>query len=156
MIEKTDEKRNNIRKSILRLLSAMVDFIIIMMPVQLVLLGVIGATAREADFLFRLLFSVYGVVMISITFYGQTAGKMLSKTAVRDSTGKKAPLMFVGIRELTKLIYFVPLVGWALGIVSIVLMFIKGRTLHDYIADTTVLFLWELPEEKESDEVSGR
>jgi len=153
MIEQTDERKNNTRKSILRLLSALVDFIIIMLPVQLVLLGVIGATPREADFLFRLLFSVYGVVMISITFYGQTAGKMLSKTAVRDSSGKKAPLMFVGIRELTKLIYFVPLVGWALGIVSIVLMFIKGRALHDYIADTSVLFLWELSEPDKDEKV---
>jgi len=155
MIDQTDEKKHNIRKSILRLLSALVDFIIIMLPVQLVLLGVIGATERESDFLFRLLFSVYGVVMISITTYGQTAGKMLSKTAVRDSSGAKAPLMFVGIRELTKLIYFVPLVGWGLGVVSIALMFVKGRALHDYIADTGVFFLWELPE-KESDEVSGR
>ena len=143
------------RKSILRLLSASVDFIIIMLPVQLILLGVIGASDFHADFLFRLLFAVYGVVMISITNYGQTVGKMLSKTAARDSSGIKAGIVYVGMRELTKLIYFVPLVGWALGAVSILLMFLKDRALHDYIADTKVFFLWEIPKE-ESDEVSGR
>ena len=155
MIDQNDEKKHNIRKSILRLLSALVDFIIIMLPVQLILLGVIGASDFQADFLFRLLFAVYGIIMISITDYGQSVGKMLSKTAVRDSSGIKAGIVYTGIRELTKLIYFIPLLGWALGAVSIFLMFIKEKALHDYIADTKVFFLWEIPKE-ESDEVSGR
>ena len=156
MIEQAAGKKQNFRKSILRLLSALVDFIIIMLPVQLIMLGVIGTTQREADFLFRMLFAVYGVVMISITTYGQTAGKMFSKTAVRDNEGTKAILMYAGIRELSKLIYFVPFAGWALGVVSILLMFIKGRALHDYIASTRVFFLWEIPPKEESEKPDGR
>jgi len=156
MTEQTTENKHNIRKSILRLLSALVDFIIIMLPVQLILLGVIGADESSANFLFTMLFAIYGVVMISITQYGQTVGKIISKTAVRDSTGIKAVLMYTGMRELTKLLYFIPLVGWGIGLISIVLMFIKGKALHDYIADTKVYFLWEIPEKEESDEPSGR
>ena len=159
MTEKTDVKKHNIRKSILRLLSALVDYIIIMLPVQLILMGVVGTGEGNADFLFRMLFAVYGVIMISITKYGQTVGKMLSKTAVRDSTGIKSVLMYTGMRELTKLLYFVPYIGWGLGAVSILLMFVKGRALHDYIADTGVFFIWEIPEnpeDKEREEVSGR
>jgi len=155
MTEKTYENKNNFKKSILRLLSAAVDFIILMLPVQFILMGVIGATEREADFLFRMLLAVYGVVMISITKYGQTVGKMLSKTAVRDSTGIKAVLMYAGIRELTKLLYFVPFVGWGLAIVSIALMFIKGRALHDYLSDTGVFFIWEIPADEEREKISG-
>jgi len=95
---------------------------------------------------------VYGVVMVTTTKYGQTIGKMLSKTAVRDSTGIKAVLMYTGMRELTKLLYFIPFLGWGIGLISIILMFIKGRALHDYIADTGVFFLWEIPENKETEE----
>jgi len=156
MIEQSDVIKNKMKKGILRLLSALVDFIIIMLPVQLILLGVVGAGEREANFLFTLLFAIYGVLLISITRYGQTVGKIISKTAVRDSTGKKAVLMYIGMRELTKLIYFIPVLGWGIGFISVLLMFIKGRALHDYIADTRVFFLWELPDNKESDEVSGR
>jgi len=152
----TEKKQNNIKKSILRLLAALVDFIIIMLPVQLVLMGVIGASELEADFLFRLLLAVYAVVMISITTYGQTVGKMLGKLAVRDSSGVKVLLMYTGLRELAKIIYFIPVIGWALGIVSIVFMFIKGRALHDYIGDTRVFFIWEIPDTKESENISGR
>jgi len=156
MTEQTSGKNKNIRKSILRLLSALVDFIIIMLPVQLIMLGVLGVDERSANFLFTMLFAIYGVVMISITEHGQTVGKIISKTAVRDSTGIKAVLMYTGIRELTKLLYFIPLVGWGIGLISIVLMFIKGKALHDYVADTRVFFLWEIPEKEESDESSGR
>ena len=156
MIENIGGKKNNFKKSLLRLLSALVDYIIIMLPVQLILLGVVGAAEREADFLFRLLLAVYAVIMISTTAHGQTLGKMLSKTAVRDSTGMKAILMYIGIRELTKLLYFVPIFGWGLGAVSILLMFIKGRALHDYIADTNVFFLWELPSVSEREDFDRR
>ena len=152
MIEQPGVQKNKIRKGILRLLSALVDFIIIMLPVQLLLMGVIGASEREATFLFQMLFAVYGVVMVTTTKYGQTIGKMLSKTAVRDSTGIKAVLMYTGMRELTKLLYFIPFLGWGIGLISIILMFIKGRALHDYIADTGVFFLWEIPENKETEE----
>ena len=144
-------KNTILSKSILRLLSALVDYIILMLPVQLILMGVIGTTEQEADFLFRMLLAVYGVVMITITTNGQTVGKMLSKLAVRDSTGTKAVLMYTGIRELTKLLYFVPFVGWGLGVISVVLMFIKGKAIHDYLADTGVFFIWEIPK-KESEE----
>ena len=156
MTEKTAIKKNNTRKSILRILAVAVDFIILVFPVQLIMLGVIGASVFISNFLFTLLFAVYGVAMVSITTYGQTAGKMFSKTAVRDSTGTKAVLMYTGLRELTKILYFIPFIGWAVGVASIVVMFITGRAIHDYLSDTSVFFIWEIPKNEESEEARGR
>jgi uncharacterized RDD family membrane protein YckC len=126
----------------------MIDFIIVLLPVQLLLLGVLGASDNNANFLLMMLFAVYNVVLLATTHNGQTIGKIISKTAVRDNEGIKSTLMHIGLRELTKLIYFIPILGWAVGLLSVFLIFLKGRAVHDYIAETNVFFLWELRENK--------
>ncbi|MCL2828523.1 MAG: RDD family protein [Oscillospiraceae bacterium] len=153
--EKQNRRKSGATKSILRLLSALVDFIIIMVPVQLVLLGIIGVPERQANFLFQMLFAVYGVALISVA-NGQTVGKLLSRLTVRDKAGPKATFLYIGIRELTKAVYFIPIVGWAMGGVSAILMFLTGRALHDYIADTKVIFLWEVPKDEEGGITRGK
>jgi len=155
MNEKKSGRKKIFTKNFLRLLSALVDFIIIMVPVQLILLGVMGVPERQANFLFQMLFAVYGVALIS-TANGQTIGKMLSRLTVRDTAGQKATLLYIGVRELTKAVYFIPVIGWALGGVSAILMFCKGRALHDYIADTKVIFLWEVPKDEEDGITRGK
>ena len=60
-------------RGITRLLCALIDYLILMLPVQLVLLFWIQTNALSADFLFRLLFAVYGVLMIEYNngYYGR-------------------------------------------------------------------------------------
>lgn len=125
-------------RSLIRLLCGVVDAIIVMAPVQLVLIGAFKVRGTQANFLFELLFAVYGTLFLHY-MNGQTLGKWIGKLAVVDKDGGDAPLLFLGLRELTKGLYFVPYFGWLLGLVSLIMMFLKGRAIHDYIGNTLVL-----------------
>lgn len=126
----------------MRLACAFIDYLLLMLPVQLVLFGMLGVDVSQADFLFRLLLAVYGTLFVEYN-HGATAGKMLGRLRVVDSTGGKPPILYVGLRELVKSMYLIPYVGWACGAVSVVLLFWRGTTLHDLAGRTKVLFRWE-------------
>ena len=55
----------------------------------------------------------------------------------------KPKVLYVGLRELVKCMYLIPIAGWAVGLVSVVLLFVKGTTLHDMAGGTKVIFRWE-------------
>lgn len=129
-------------QGIMRLLCALVDYLLLMLPVQLILLYWIGTDALSADFLFRLLFAVYGVMMVEYA-QGATLGKMLGRLKVVDKAGGKPTVLYVGLRELVRSMYLIPLVGWAAGLVSTVMLFVRGTTLHDMAGNTRVIFRWE-------------
>lgn len=129
-------------QGIMRLLCALVDYLLLMLPVQLILLYWIGTDALSADFLFRLLFAVYGVMMVEYA-QGATLGKMLGRLKVVDKAGGKPAVLYVGLRELVRSMYLIPLVGWAAGLVSTVMLFVRGTTLHDMAGNTRVIFRWE-------------
>lgn len=126
----------------MRLLCALVDYLLLMLPVQLVLLAWIGANTLSADFLFRLLFAVYGVLLVEYN-QGATLGKMVGRLKVVDKAGGKPPILYVGLRELIRSMYLIPVAGWAAGLVSVVLLFVRGTTLHDMAGSTRVIFRWE-------------
>ena len=137
----------------MRQMCALVDYLLLMLPVQLVLLFWIEANTLSADFLFRLLFAVYGVLLIEYN-QGATLGKMLGRLKVVDKSGGKPTLLYVGLRELIRSMYLIPVVGWAVGLISTVLLFVRGTTLHDMAGNTRVIFRWE---EKPTDaELEGR
>ena len=129
-------------RGVLRLLCALVDYLLLMLPVQLVLLYWIGADALSADFLFRLLFAVYGVLMVEYN-NGATLGKKIGRLKVADRAGGKPPILYVGLRELIRAMYLIPVAGWIAGLVSVVMLFAAGTTLHDMAGNTRVIFRWE-------------
>lgn len=142
-------QKKRLIRGIMRLLCAFVDYLLLLLPVQFVLLVWIGTNATSADFLFRILFAIYGVLMVEYN-HGATLGKMVGRLKVVDRAGGKPPILYVGLRELIKAMYLIPLVGWAAGLVSIVLLFVRGTTLHDMAGNSEVIFRWEekAPEEE--------
>lgn len=136
--------------ALMRLGCALIDYLLLLLPVQLLMLGVMQLDSSRVDLLFRLLFAVYGVLMIEYN-KGATVGKSLGHLMVIDRTGTKATMMYVGLRELIRSMYLIPVAGWIAGLVSVVMMFINGRTLHDMVGNTQVIYRWEFkpPEEDE-------
>ena len=134
----------------MRLLCALIDLLLLLVPVQLLMLGVLGVSAQQVDFLFRLLFAVYGVLMVEYC-NGATIGKRFGKLRVVDRSGAKPTMLYVGLRELVRSMYLIPVAGWIVGAVSVVMMLVNGRTLHDMVGNTQVIYEWEYepPEDEE-------
>lgn len=97
---------------VLRILCGLVDFLLIMIPIQFIMMGVFSVSLSQADLLFKLLFAVYGALLTE--YMGMTAGKYFGKLRVADNRGGKAPILYVGLRELTKSLYLIPWLGWGL------------------------------------------
>ena len=135
-------KNHRMVRGVMRLLCAVIDELILMVPVQFVLLAWIQTNALSADFLFRLLFAVYGVLMVEYN-NGATLGKKIGRLKVVDRAGGKPPVLYVGLRELIRAMYLIPVAGWIAGLISTILMFAAGTTLHDMAGNTRVIFRWE-------------
>lgn len=131
---------------LLRVLCGAVDVIIILVPIQFIMMGVFNVSPGQADLLFKLLFAVYGALMTE--YWGKTVGKFLGKLRVVDVNGGKPAILYSGLRELTKTLYLVPYVGLILLAVSLVMMCVtrEGRTLHDLVGNTKVVFVWQTEE----------
>lgn len=133
---------------LLRILCGAVDFIIVLVPIQFIMMGVFHISTGQADLLFKLLFAVYGTLLTE--YWGKTAGKFFGKLCVVDISGEKPAIFYMGLRELTKSLYLVPYAGAVLGVISILMMVIRkdGRTLHDLVGNTKVVFAWQTEEGK--------
>lgn len=133
---------------LLRILCGAVDFIIILVPIQFIMMGVFNISTGRADLLFELLFAVYGTLLTE--YWGKTAGKFFGKIRVVDISGEKPAIFYMGLRELTKSLYLVPYAGAILGVISILMMVIRkdGRALHDLVGNTKVVFVWQTEEGK--------
>lgn len=123
----------------LRILCALLDAIILMIPIQFVMFGIFRVSAPQADLLYKFLFAVYGALFTE--HLGGTPGKYLGKLCCEDADGGKAPLLYVGLRELVKSMYFIPVIGWLAAVASVVMMIVRrdGRTLHDLVGNTRVV-----------------
>ena len=69
------------------------------------------------------------------SFKGQTIGKYFAKIHVID-VGTN--IMDDSIREVIKLIYFIPFFGFVIVMLSISCYFIQGKFLHDIIGKSEV------------------
>ena len=136
---------------LLRILCGLVDFLIIIVPIQFVMMGVFGVSSGQADLLFKLLFAVYGALLTE--YWGKTAGKYFGKLRVVDVSGSKPSIFYVGLREPTKALYLIPYAGWLLLLVSLVMMCVRkdGRTLHDLVGNTRVVYVWQTEEGRKHD-----
>lgn len=143
-------------KGILRILCGIVDFLIIMVPIQFIMMGIFQVSMRQADLFFQLLYAVYGALLTE--YMGMTIGKYFGRLRVLDTSGAKPALLYVGLRELTKAIYFIPYIGWTVGFISILMMLIRqdGKALHDFVGNTTVVYNWQTENKKEGDNVESK
>lgn len=139
------KKTSNI---ILRILCGAVDVIIILVPIQFIMMGIFNVSPGQADLLFKLLFAVYGALLTE--YWGKTIGKFFGKLRVVDVDGGKPAILYVGLRELTKTLYLVPYIGLILLVISLIMMCFtrEGRTIHDVVGNTKVVFVWQTEEGK--------
>ena len=126
------------RIKIIRILSFLIDVLIIMLPVQIVMIGIIGVQINQLNMLFSFLFAVYGTLFCEY-MNGATPGKYFGKIAVIDRADVKPTIMYLGMRELIKGFYFTPWIGWILALVSLLMLFVNGNTLHDIAGQTKVV-----------------
>lgn len=147
-----DKKR--LVRGIMRLLCAFIDYVLVMFPVQFVMLYVMQIELSSVDFLFRLLLAVYGLLMVEYN-KGATLGKMLGRLKVTDKTGVKPQALYVGLRELVKCMYLIPIAGWAAGLISTVMLLLKDTTLHDMAGNTKVIFRWEEEDLEDAEEAGS-
>lgn len=128
---------------VLRVLCTLLDAIILMVPLQFVMIGVFHVSAAQADLLYKFLFAVYGALFNE--YLGGTPGKYLGRLCCVDADAgpeeRKAPILYIGLRELVKSMYFIPVIGWLAAAVSVVMMAARadGRTLHDLVGNTKVV-----------------
>lgn len=135
-------QKNKLLFAVMRLLCSVIDYLLLMFPVQLVMLGILGIPADNVDFLFRPLFAIYGVLMIEYN-NGATVGKHFGKLMVVDSRGGKVSMLYAGIRELIRAMYLIPIFGWAAGAASALMLVFTGKTIHDFAANTKVIYEWQ-------------
>lgn len=138
---------------VLRILCGILDGFIIMIPIQVIMMGIFGVSIRQAELFFQFLFAVYGTLLTE--YWGQSVGKYFGRLRCIDVNGKKAPILYIGIRELVKSLYIVPVFGWIACAVSIIMLYARkdGRMLHDFAGNTRVVYSFGIPnEEEEKDE----
>lgn len=121
-----------------RVMCQIIDTLIILIPVQFIIIGVFGVNQSQANFLFTILLAVYETIAIS-SFNGMTIGKYFGKLHVIDKDMAKPTMLYVGLRSLAKSMYYLPVIGAVVALVSLFVYIAKGTTLHDIIGRTTVV-----------------
>lgn len=134
-------------KILLRILCTLLDVILVMIPIQFLMMGIFKVSEGQAELLYKFLFAVYGALMTE--YCGRSVGKYFGKLTVVDTSGNKASILFLGLRELVKAMYFIPVIGWLFCLVSIIMMIIRkdGRGLHDIVGNTQAAYLYQLKED---------
>lgn len=135
--------------AVLRILCGALDGFIVMIPIQMVMMGIFGVSTRQAELFFQFLSAVYGALLTE--YWGQSVGKYFGRLKCVDASGGKAPILYIGIRELVKSLYIVPVFGWIACAVSIIMLCVRrdGRMLHDFAGNTKVVYCFEVPKEEE-------
>lgn len=78
---------------------------------------------------------------------GTNPWKKVARLYVEFEEGDKSPLIKKGIREVTKLLYFLPIAGPVFCVISIVIYLFKGKFLHDIAGKSDVILEKDLIEE---------
>ena len=119
-----------------RFLATLIDLIIVYLPVLLLVQLIF--TNKEVggigNFLAAILFVLYNLISES-SFQGKTIGKFFAKLKVKTIS---TDLLELCQREMAKLLYFLPMVGWIFVLVSVVMYFVNGQFLHDKIGRSEV------------------
>lgn len=133
---------------LLRILCGSIDVLLVMLPVQLLMMGVMAVDATTASYFFLILLAVYSAVCED-SLGGATLGKYFGKLCVADRDGGRAPMLYLGLREMVKATYFLPRFGWIIAAASLIFYLLKGETLHDAAGRTRVITRWQRGREEE-------
>ncbi|MBL1229764.1 RDD family protein [Enterococcus sp. BWB1-3] len=117
-----------------RVLAAIIDWIVIYLPLYF-LVNAVSSGYFTPEIVTAALFIIYHVVAVH-SFCGKTIGKSFAKIKVKD-TG--ISIMDDSVREVVKILYFLPILGWIVGLISIVLYFKTEKFLHDITAKSEVV-----------------
>jgi len=133
---------------LIRILSFVVDYIIVAIPIIFIMMMYFKTSSNETELLFQLLLAVYGALFMEY-MDGATIGKRIGKIKVVSVDNTKPTLVEYGMRELIKSLYIIPIIGWVLALISMVMLFLRdGRTIHDYITNTKVKYIWDQVEDE--------
>lgn len=133
-------------KLLLRSLAGGIDMLLIFFP-SYMLLTVLGVDGVLFQFLPQLLFAVYNTVAVT-SFEGKTIGKHFARMSVYTEEGGA---LYLGLREVGKLLYFLPHIGIIFIAASFLLVLLSERTLHDWLGGSRVLLDKERNKLKGSD-----
>ncbi|MFD1433327.1 RDD family protein [Lacticaseibacillus yichunensis] len=125
------------RYTIVRALAGLIDFIVAYVPAVIIFVFGLHTSTRNADLLGQAIFVLYNIVALT-GFHGQTVGKYFGHLKVDTAKLASQNVMFVGIREVTKVLFFTPVIGIPLLIVNLAVCLLKGRTIEDYVGQTVV------------------
>ncbi|AGV72446.1 RDD family protein [Lactococcus cremoris] len=119
-----------------RFLATIIDLIIVYLPVLLLVqLVFTNKGASSIGNLFAaIVFVLYNLISEN-SFQGKTIGKYFAKLKVKTTS---TDLLEMCQRELAKLLYFLPMVGWLFVFISVVMYFVNGQFLHDRIGRSEV------------------
>ncbi|MBF0777318.1 RDD family protein [Streptococcus cuniculi] len=118
-----------------RILAALIDMIVIYLPLQFVLFVLFKGQMGHYLWMAQVLFLIYNVVCTT-TFKGQTLGKYFAKLQVYPDVNSFAEM---GQREAAKLLYFLPhFVGLIFIVISLAIYSKKQRFLHDIVGRSEV------------------
>ncbi|BDG67515.1 MULTISPECIES: RDD family protein [Enterococcus] len=120
---------------LLRLLAFLIDCMIIFLP-STMLSYLLMVPAGVTIVLPQLLFVVYNMICLS-SFEGKTIGKHFAKLVVFTN---QRNILTVGMREVAKLLYFLPMIGWLFFTGSFFLYLGTKKTLHDILGQSVVGF----------------
>jgi uncharacterized RDD family membrane protein YckC len=118
---------------LLRLLAFIIDGLLIFVPSGM-LSQILQAPSILSNLFPQLIFVIYNMICVS-SFKGKTVGKYFSKLVV--STDHQN-LLTVGMREVAKLLYFIPAIGWLFTSCSFLLYLFTKKTLHDLLGQSSV------------------
>lgn len=127
----------HVRYTIVRALAGLIDFIIAYVPAVVLFTVGLGCSMRQADLLGQAVFVLYNIIALT-GFHHQTVGKYFARLQVDTHQLVSQNTLFVGIREATKVLFFTPIIGIALLLVNFVLCLFTGRTIEDFVGQTTV------------------
>ncbi|MGM0126339.1 hypothetical protein IGI37_003768 [Enterococcus sp. AZ194] len=117
-----------------RVLAGIIDGIIVYIPLYL-LVNTMVEGFFTPEIVTAVLYVIYNSLAIH-SFDGQTIGKYFARIRVKD-TGFS--IMEDSVREVMKILYFIPIFGWLVGLISVVFFFKKGKFLHDLVGKSEVV-----------------
>lgn len=122
---------------ILRILSFLIDLVMVYVPVLAICVLAFAIPFKVSDLYGQVIFVAYNILFSDS--FKRTIGKKLGKLVTVYQDGAKAPLVKKGMREAAKLLYFLPYVGPVFVLLSVALLKMKGKALHDYLGESEVI-----------------
>lgn len=119
---------------VLRFLAWVIDVLLILLP-SYMLLVVLDIEGLAAVVLPQLLFAVYNCVA-TVSFNGKTIGKFFASLSVHVED--KGAIHY-GMREVAKLLYFLPKIGILFILLNGACIFIFKNTIQDWLGKSQVL-----------------